>query len=412
MKQLRDYQVELSSKAIDILKQYGMVYFAVEVRCGKTAMALETCKLFGAKNVLFLTKKEAISSIQSDYYDFGYDKHFNIIITNDESMHKIENPQLFDLVIHDEHHRFGSKPKPGKATKMFRELFADKPMIFLSGTPNPESFSQMYHQMWVSNRSPWVHYRNFYKWAHDYVNIKQKRIGAHMHNDYSHGIEDKIMRDVAHLMITYTQEQAGFSTTINETVLHVDMKPSTMALADRLLADRVIEGKDEVILADTAAKLMQKLHQLYSGTIKFESGNSMVLDTSKAEFIKERFAGKKIGIFYVFKEELNALSQVFGSQNLTTDLDEFNSSDKSIALQVVSGREGISLRNADYLVFYNIQHSAVSYFQAIDRMTTMDRLSNEIFWIFSNGGIEDKIYKVVKGKKKYTLNVFKKDYLK
>jgi hypothetical protein len=45
-------------------------------------------------------------------------------------------------------------------------------------------------------------------------------------------------------------------------------------------------------------------------------------------------------------------------------------------------------------------------------MTTMDRLSNEIFWIFSNGGIEDKIYKVVKSKKKYTLNVFKKDYLK
>ena len=81
-----------------------------------------------------------------------------------------------------------------------------------------------------------------------------------------------------------------------------------------------------------------------------------------------------------------------------------------IALQIVSGREGISLKNASYLVFYNIQHSAVSYFQGIDRMTTIDRLANKVYWIFSEGGIEEKIYKVVRSKKKYTTNIFKKDY--
>jgi ERCC4-related helicase len=111
----------------------------------------------------------------------------------------------------------------------------------------------------------------------------------------------------------------------------------------------------------------------------------------------------------VFKEELNALKQVYGD-DLTTSIDEFNSTDKVIALQTVSGREGISLRNADYLVFYNIMHSAVSYWQARDRMTTIDRKFNKVYWIFTEGGIEDKIYKVVKSKKKYTSNVFKKDY--
>jgi hypothetical protein len=187
------------------------------------------------------------------------------------------------------------------------------------------------------------------------------------------------------------------------------MKRKTYELADKLLKDLVIEGKEEVILGDTPAKLLQKIHQLYSGTVKFESGSSMVLDTTKAEFIKERFAGKKIGIFYVFKAELDALKQVY-ADNLTTDLDEFNATDKVIALQIVSGREGISLKNAEYLVFYNIQHSAVSYFQGIDRMTTIDRLNNKVYWIFSEGGIEEKIYKVVKSKKKYTVNIFKKDY--
>ena len=197
---------------------------------------------------------------------------------------------------------------------------------------------------------------------------------------------------------------------MNEEVLYVPQSNVIRGITTRLIKDLIVEGDKEVILADTAAKLMQKLHQLYSGTVKFESGNSMIIDTTKAEFIKNRFAGSKIGIFYVFKEEYNALSKVFGAENLTNDLDEFNSTGKNIALQIVSGREGISLRNADFLVFYNIQHSAVSFWQARDRLTHMDRLENKVYWVFTDGGIEDKIYKVVKSKKKYTLNIFKKDY--
>jgi hypothetical protein len=408
MKELRPYQKDIASRGVDILTKHKIVYLALAVRTGKSATSMEVVKLYGAKNVLFLTKKKAITSIEEDYIEFGYDKHFTITVTNDESMHKIEGK--FDLVVHDEHHRFGSFPKPGKATNLYNKLFSHLPMIFLSGTPSPESYSQFYHQFWVSIYSPWRYYTNFYKWSHDYVNIQQKRIGSFMHNDYSSGKEDKIMQSIAHLMITFTQEEAGFTSKIDEEVLYVPQSNVIRGITTRLIKDLIVEGDKEVILADTAAKLMQKLHQLYSGTVKFESGNSMIIDTTKAEFIKNRFEGSKIGIFYVFKEEYNALSQVFGTENLTNDLDEFNSTGKNIALQIVSGREGISLRNADFLVFYNIQHSAVSYWQARDRLTHMARLDNKIYWVFTEGGIEDKIFKVVKSKKKYTLNIFKKDY--
>jgi len=54
-------------------------------------------------------------------------------------------------------------------------------------------------------------------------------------------------------------------------------------------------------------------------------------------------------------------------------------------LQIVSGREGISLKEADYLVFYNIAFSALSYWQARDRLTTMERKFNTIYWIFTEG---------------------------
>jgi hypothetical protein len=377
------------------------------VRTGKTTTSLETAKLFGANRVLFLTKKKAISSIEADYINFGYDKHFELFVYNDESMHKIDGK--FDLVVHDEHHRFGSFPKPSLGTKTFRKMFGHLPVILLSGTPSPESYSQFYHQFWCSRYSPFKEI-NFYKWAANYVNIKMKHLGYAKVNDYSDADINKIMSVIKPYILTYTQEQAGFESEIEEEVLKVRMKDSTYEMCDRLRKDLVIEGKSEVILADTAVKLQQKLHQMYSGTIKFESGESMVIDLSKAEFIYFRFENRKIGIFYKFVEELNALKTIFGDK-LTTDLDEFNSTDKSIALQIVSGREGISLRNAEYLVFYNIDFSATSYWQARDRQTTIDRKFNKVYWIFSIGGIEEKIYKSVINKKSYTTNHFKKDYL-
>ena len=111
-----------------------------------------------------------------------------------------------------------------------------------------------------------------------------------------------------------------------------------------------------------------------------------------------------------FKEELNCLKEVYGDQ-LCTDLETFESTNKSIALQIVSGREGISLRQAEYLVYYNIDFSATSYWQSRDRMTTKDRPENEVFWIFTKGGIEKQIYRAVSKKKDYTLKHFKRDLL-
>ena len=96
---------------------------------------------------------------------------------------------------------------------------------------------------------------------------------------------------------------------------------------------------------------------------------------------------------------------------LTDDLEEFNNTDKSITLQIVSGREGISLKNAEYILYYNIDFSATSYWQSRDRMTTKTRTHNKIYWIFSKGGIEYKIYKAVNGKKNYTISHFRRDLL-
>jgi hypothetical protein len=403
----RDYQTDIIHRGTEILDQSGFLYLAMEVRTGKTLTSLGIAENIFSLNVLFITKKKAISSIQKDYEMLKPPYHLTVI--NYESLHKIPDTK-WDLIICDEAHSMGAFAKPSNRAVQVKDLIAKTKakVILLSGTPTPESYSQMYHQVYGIPNNPFKEFTNFYKFCSKFVNVKTKMINGLVMKDYSDGL-DTIVQSMAPFTINYTQAEAGFVATTTEEIFEVELKESTYKLIKQLTRDLVVQGKDEVILGDTPVKLMSKIHQLCSGTVKFESGKSMVLDTTKAEFIKETWEGCQLGIFYKFKEELQALKQVFGDE-LTTDLDEFNSTFKSIALQIVSGREGISLKKAEYLVYYNIDFSATSYWQSKDRMTTKERLENQVFWIFSKGGIEQDIYKAVTKKKDYTLAHFKKDF--
>ncbi len=409
MIQLRDYQERIVNKATEVIKQNGFVYLAMEVRTGKTLTALSIAIELKAQKVLFITKKKAISSIDRDY-DMLRPTYFLHTI-NYESLHKVSYDLDWDLIIVDEAHSMGKLAKPSKRARdvKMRIIKSKANVILMSGTPTPESYSQMYHQVYGIPNNPFKEYTNFYKFAHKYINIKIKPINGMQIRDYSHGLPT-IMDAMKPYTIAYSQKEAGFKVKTTEKVLEVEMEKTTYELASELKKKLVIEGKREVILADTPVKLMMKLHQLYSGTIKFESGNSDILDYSKAKFIRSKFKNTKVGIFYVFKAELKALKYVYGDE-LTTELSEFEETSKSIALQIVSGREGISLKQADCLVYYNIAFSATSYWQSKDRMTTKERLENDVYWIFSRGGIEKKIYKAVTDKKDYTLSHFRKDLL-
>ena len=401
----RDYQNKIIVQGTEILRLKGFLYLAMEVRTGKTLTSLGIARLMNKKSLLFVTKKKAISSIENDYKAFK--PEYDILVINYESLHKVDG--MFDLVILDEAHSMGAFPKPSKRAKQVRELLSkcnNPDVILLSGTPTPESYSQMYHQVYGINNNPFKEYVNFYKFSKHYVNVKQRKINGLYINDYHDG-HISILKEMKAYTISYSQKQAGFKVDTREHILEVDVEPITHKLTAQLKKTLVVEGKDETILGDTPVKLMMKLHQLYSGTVKFESGNSTILDYSKAQYIHDNFGDVKIGIFYKFKEELNALKKIYGDQ-LCTELEEFDTTSQSIALQIVSGREGISLQKAEALVYYNIDFSATSYWQSRDRMTTKERLESDVYWIFAKGGIEKDIYKAVSKKKDFTVNHFKK----
>jgi hypothetical protein len=157
---------------------------------------------------------------------------------------------------------------------------------------------------------------------------------------------------------------------------------------------------------------MQKIHQICSGSVKTEDGNALMFDDTKAKFIKERFKGQKIAIFYKYIAEGMQLRVDFAGR-IIEDPMAFNeaSGDAVFISQIQSGREGINLSTADALVMYNIDFSAVSYWQSRARMQTKDRTeASKVYWIFTTGGIEDRIFSMVQNKKDFTLSHFKKIY--
>lgn len=402
--QLRDYQINAIEKGTEILNKYNILYLALETRTGKTITALNICKKFN--NVLFLTKKKAIDSILSDYQKGGFE--FNIEVINYESIHHAKI--IPDVIVCDESHGIGQQPKPNNRAKAVKKIVGSKPVIFLSATPCPETWSQLFHQFWVSSNSPFKQYANFYRWAQVFVNVKKKYVYNREVNDYTDADKKRIWSIIQHLFITTTQAQAGFKVEVNEHILTVPMPDELKLICKDILNKNIHRSDTFDIVADTAVKVMGKLHQLSSGTVISENNEYLILSQFKAVFLSEWGNGKKIVIFYKFKSEFELLKQYF--TKWTDNAFEFqNSTDKTFLGQFQSAREGIRLDSADAIVFFNIDFSYLSYQQARNRIASFERKeAANLYWLFSDVGIERKIYKAVMNKSDYTLKIFKNDY--
>lgn len=405
MIELRDYQEDIAQRGLDILQKHQILILSMMVRTGKTLTGLEIANRFGAKRVLFVTKKKAIPSIQKDWGLLN--PGFDIVVINYESIHKI--PKVgFDLVIGDESHSFGAFPRPSKRTKLTKEYVGDKPLILLSGTLTPESYSQIYHQLWLSKHSPWYQYRNFYAWARDYVNVYERWIAGNPRKFYDKAIKEKVFSDIEHLVISFTQEEAGFTSLVEEEVIWLDMPVNLQERYTEMDSDEVIITSSWAVAASNAADRINKLSQICGGTLKVDDDVTIELSRHKAEFIRDHFPQRKIAIFYKYIGERLILEDVF--PDCTDVPEEFNDTDTRYFIgQIQSVREGVNLKSANCIVMYNIDFSATSYWQARARLQSKDREDPaKVYWLFYNEGIESYVYEAVQKKRNFTSSYYRK----
>lgn len=407
--ELRPYQSQKVEEAYPILTQRGMVYLALETRTGKTAIALTLAKMVGLP-VLFVTKKKAIPSIESDHKDLNYGLDLTVI--NYEMLHTITKAHR--LVILDEAHTLGGFPKPGVRAKQVRKLTDKCPVILLSATPTPESLSQIYHQLWAANAHLAFIYehKNFYSWAHAFVDIKQRRIGTgQMVNDYSCAKESLIQPEIDKVMLTLTQEEAGFRfTTQYENIINVHVPDWIVEKYRQIKKDGVAIIRGRRIVADTAASRLSKLHQLCGGTVLDEDDNIVVVSAQKAiEARKLLDKYGKLAIYYKFRGEGQLLRSVF-IKELHETWQEFQDAESGVFIaQFRSAAEGINLSTARAILFYTLDYAYLAYEQTRNRIQQYNMQGRGIlYFLFSDLGLEKEIREIVESKKNYTSVHFKK----
>lgn len=368
-----------------------------------------------------------MSSVKLDYttkFDHKFEK-FTLI--NYESAHTLYDE--YDGYILDEATKLAAFPKQTKINITISKLTLPRrrPVILMSGTPTPESPSQIFHQLSVSYYSPFSVYKNFYAWSKDFVKhyefrdgngalkkrVKQKWIHGTSMNDYSEGLEDKIKETTKHYTVSLSQQDVGFKEFVQEEIMWIDINPQIYQLLKVLKKDKIYRMKatGDCIVGDNPGKLQSLFHQLCSGTVIADNGTH-IIDRSKVDFIKTKFRGQKIAIFYHFIAEGQILREAF--PNNTDNPELFNSEDNLVFIcQMVSGRFGVNLSTADWVVMYNIGFSATTYFQIRARMQDQARTKEcKLAWLFSREGIEKKIYRVITVKKApYTLRYFTRDFL-
>ena len=211
---LRKYQKVASSKLTRLCQIKKCAYLSGECRTGKTLVALSVVKNMALEKVLVITKKKAIPSIKSDIEKMNLERV--VSVTNFEMLKKFRGSS-WNMIIVDEAHSVGAFPKPSQRYLNILKLRYNS-IILMSGTPSPESFSQLYHQ-WSLTPFLWSKYQNFYRWASDYVDVKEKRVGTGIViKDYSDAKQSRILKDIEPYTVQMTQKEAGFTQEVEEEV--------------------------------------------------------------------------------------------------------------------------------------------------------------------------------------------------
>lgn len=376
-----DHQISIADQAFEILKSNGLVYLAMEERTGKTLTSILTCEKSSViKNILVITKKKALDGWLDTLAKYKTTKQFTVI--NYHSLHKLPESK-FDLVIIDESHAYLSKyPKPGAIYKDVAKFTKGKPIIYLSATPSAQGYSLLFHQLKLSDWSPWRHYSNFYKWFEVYGIPRTRFIGGKQFKEYNNTKEDLVKRDVEHLFISYSRQELGFKHEPNDVCHFIELEDTTKKLYAKLEVESLVNVEGTDIVADTAMSLLTKLHQIEGGTVKYEDNSWVLGNTEKINYIKSTWGDiEDLVIFYHYKQEERLLKQHFK---------------KAQVLQATSFAEGVDLSMYEHLVVYSMNFSTSQYTQRRARQANKQRdTAIDVHFLLVKGGVSQQVYSTV-----------------
>lgn len=381
------HQIELGKKSYEVLKEYGLAYLSGEERTGKTIASIVACEHCDVSSVLIITKKKAYDDWNSVLKNI--DKNHTYMLTTFHQISKATSN--FDIVIIDEAHNYiSSYPRTGAIWNDIYSKVYGKPILYLSATPHPQGYQQLYHQFALSAWSPWRRYKNFYKWFADYGLAYTIEIQGIPRTQYDRAKIDDIISDTEHLFITATRKELGFKHEPEDRIHYIQLDEDTRDVYNEIVEHEIVELRIGTVVCDTKSRLRVTLHQIEGGTLKTDTGSHTLKNQEKIDYIMDTFGdNSSLVIMYNFQQEQVKLKEHF--KNVTI-------------LQATSYAEGVALHMYDHLVIYSQDYSTARHSQRRARQCNINRDTPIIVHhLLVKGAISSQVFK--------TVNINKKNYV-
>lgn len=413
MLKFREDQVETIKKGYDILMNKGALYLALEMRIGKSLISLELARRVKASHVLFVTVKKAMPSIERDFVTLN--PGYRLTVINYESVSKATGQ--YDFIILDEAHTLGAFPAPTQKTVNVKRIIdknkIDK-LIWLSGTPNIESTSQLFHQLVMWSGHPFRTYKNFYQFHKDYgIPATTRGHGGMSVVDYSKTKPEVVEKFLQPIAISLTKKEANFKQyePVVE-IINVAMSEDLHTVYRTIEKEGIYKTQDDMILADSAVKVMSKLSQISSGSIIGENRTGLLSFHKVKKIIELINQHKSVVVFYRYKGDLELLKQGIGKYTL--DVEKWRECPSiPLLLQTKTGSRGIDLSKADLQVYMTLEFSGEVWTQGLERQAHMNRETPYIVKVLCSvtpkgeETIDHKIFKTITKKQDFNVATFR-----
>jgi hypothetical protein len=391
------HQIELADEGIKILREYAIVYLAMEERTGKTGTAIAICEDCSISKVLVVTKLDAMDGWNEHLTNLQHLCSYTVI--NYHSVHKAAGK--YDLAILDEAHNYISGyPKHSPIWKEVRKIVKGLPIIYISATPKAQGTQLLYGQFALSDWSPWSKFKDFYAWYKHWADrdkegrFKMKYIGPDREAiDYTKVQHDKAYEDVKHLFITKTRAELGFEQEPEDVIHFITLSDNIKEVYNTILKKKVLEftssknGKDYKLVCDSSMKLRSALHMIEGGGIKMDTkdgrGEYLELGNSeKADYIMKTWGDTEdVVIMYNYIVEEIKLKRMFK---------------KAKVLQAQKYAEGVDLSKHKHLIIYSQGWSTAKHTQRRARQANINREDEiKVHYLLVKNAISHQCYKTV-----------------
>lgn len=235
----------------------------------------------------------------------------------------------------------------------------------------------------LSSYSPWKRYKKFTDWFVDYGKAYSLRINGFDVKKYDRTIEKRILKVMTPYTVTITRADGGHIHEATDKLVAIPLNKQQMKFYKKLENDRVYPKFD--ILADTPAKLLQKLHQISGGFVKNEEGEIHTFKNNlKLKWLHENIDPENTMIVANYIAEQKELAKHFPNTG-----------------SITKNCEGVDFSKFKVMVIYSMGFSSATYQQIIARQMNISR-QEPIEIIYLTSGIDQYVYAAVSAKKNFT----------